>query len=369
MDEKFLNYLRQKGRVTVAEAQKDFGIGYTDARKKFEEFEKAGIVEIQGPWFVCKPLEEGAGKTREKQENHTAKEHKSLFSDDGNAEEEEDLITKRMRIIEERRRTIAGSQGISSDDKKDSREEEGEGDNSVEDSLKQNMNAIEKAKADRINRFMKDVGPDADSDEEDELSKLISMFPDGEDDPEIPLFIRSVQEGANTTRSRLITELDMLFHIDDPEAPNLEEKRKTVIEELKDEESSALRTGTEEDSFFTGNRGHIISRIKDVCVKRNRYGDDLKLELRYPDETPYEISLVYDHFLTDNGKTFAYIAGKIDLTEPEAVAEIRSVASFYSVEIIDGVLYKSLEDLAKAMIELMRFAVAIDEISECSYEY
>lgn len=372
MDEKFLNYLRQKGRVTVAEVQKDFGIGYSDARKKFEEFEKAGIVEIQGPWFVCKLSADGAGKTREKQEDPAAEEDKAFGEEDGNGEDEEDVITKRIRIIEERRRMIAKRQGISPDDKNDSREEEEKeesDDDSVEGALKQNMDAIEKAKTDRVNMFVTDVSPDADSDEEDELSKFLSLFSDGEEDPEIPPFIRSVQAGANTTRSRLIGELDRLFHIDDPEAPDLEEKRKTVIKELKDEESSALRTGTEEDSFFTGNRGHIISRIKDVCVKRNRYGDDIKLELRYPDETPYEISLVYDHFLTDNGKTFAYIAGKIDLTEPEAVAEIRSVASFYSVEIIDGVLYKSLEDPAKAMIELMRFAVAIDEISRCRYEY
>lgn len=363
MDEKFLNYLKQNGRVTVAQVQKDFGIDYVSARKKLQEFENSGIVEIQGPWFVYTRSGDNTGKTGEKhEEEQTAKADEAPGPDSDDADG--DFLEERKRILRERLRMIAEREAL--DDKKDSEDEENEDNDDSGDRI---FRDIERAKADRANRFVRYTGSDADDDENEELNKFLNLFPDGEDNQEIPQFIRSVQAGANTRRNRLIIELDRLCSIDDSEVPDLEEKRKAVIAELKDAESFAALRGAADESFFTGNRGYIICQVEDIRVARGSYRDDLKLELRYPDDTPYEISLVFDHFLTDNGKTFAYIADKIDLTEEEVVAEIKAVASFYSVEIVDGVLYKSLEDPAKALLELMRFAVAIDEISMCRYKY
>ena len=333
MDEKFLNYLKQKGKVTVAEVQKDFGIDYVSARKMFEELENSGIVEIQGPWFVYTRSGDNSGKTGEKKDKEQTAKADAPGQDSDDADE--DFLKKRKSAFDDWVRIISEKEGFSFGEQTDPDDEGNE--------------------------------EDADDDEDEKLNKFHNIFRDGKDKPETHPFIRSEETEANTRRNSLIKELDQLCSADDSEKPDLEEKMKAVIADLNDVESFAARRGTVDEGFFTGNRGHILCQIEDISVERGAYKDDLELELSYPDGTPYEISLVFDHFLTDNGKTFAYIEDMIDLTDAKTVEGIKLIAAFYSVEIVDGVLYKFIEDSSEALIDLMRFAVAIDEISMCDY--
>lgn len=346
-----LEYVKKNGRATVAEVRQKFGVGYIKARTLFEELEKKGLVKIEGSGFVY------CGK-EETDDDDEEEEGEETDIDDYIANLKRRLMQRMTETSSETDGPVDDAQEVDdeSEDEEDSEDDPGDiedGDDiatSLSSYIEATRRNLESYKANAQASESEDEGEDDEKDEDEEP-------------------VSELEERADREREPLIDELDRLF--DEGEATgaaitddDLQKRKQDVIGRLMKIEGEAVAEGSEGGKARrVGFRHFIVALIDEISVEEHEYYDEIKADISYPDATPYEISLMFDHYLTDNGKTLEYLAGNMDVSDEKVVAEIRRTAASHSAELVGNELIARIpSNPFTALVDFMRFVVAIEAV-------
>ena len=370
-----LEYIKENGSATIAEVCHKYGIGYKEARSFFADLEQKGLAKIEGSGFVYCGKKESDSEDDEDDEDE---------EEEGNETDIDEYIANLRRRLMKR---IMGERSDADDTRDDEQkdEDESEDEEDSEEGAEDESEDIEDADD------AEDAEDAEDADDAEDAATSLSRCIEatkrslasyktnaqetesqGEDDEkdwdEEP--VSELEARADRERELLITELDGLFKEGEATGAasvggELEESKQNVIRELMRIEGEAVAEGsTGGKARRVGFRHFIVAAIDDISVEEHEYYDDVRADLFYPDGTLYEISLMFDHYFTDNGKTLEYLVGKMDVTDEKVLAEIRRTAAQYSAELVDNELIARVDlDPQTALVNFMRFAVAIDAVA------